>query len=223
MVALLQQVLNEEDREAILTDFARAPMVDGRLSAGALGQDLKANMQVDSNSEIYRSMVKRVQAALVAHTEFKKHAIPRRVLPPLFSRYEEGSYYKRHVDNAFMGPFPTMRSDLSITIFLNDPEEYEGGTLSLETPGGTHQFRLQPGDAVLYPTHYLHSVSEVTRGQRLVVITWVESLVRDPLQREVIADLDNLMGWAVEEKIDQDALLKIEKTRLNLLKMWANT
>ena len=223
MVAQLHQVLNEEDRKAILADFARAPMMDGRLSAGVLGQDLKANMQVDSNSEVYRSMAKRVQTAMAAHTEFKKHAIPRRVLPPLFSRYGEGSYYKRHVDNAFMGPFPTMRSDLSITIFLNDPEEYEGGTLALETPGGTHQFRLQPGDAVLYPTHYLHSVSEVTRGQRLVVITWVESLVRDPLQREVIADLDNLMEWAIEEKIDQEALLKIEKTRLNLLKMWANT
>jgi PKHD-type hydroxylase len=223
MVAQLQQVLNEEQREAILRDLAQAPMVEGRASAGELGQDLKANMQVDSNSEIYRSMVQRVLSAMAAHTQFSKHAIPRRILPPIFARYRPGSYYQRHVDNAFMGPFPVMRTDLSITIFLNDPDEYSGGTLSLETPFGTQQYRLGPGDAVLYPTHYLHSVSEVTSGERLVAVAWVESLVRDPLQREIISDLDDLMAWGVEEKLDQERLLKIEKTRLNLLKMWGNT
>jgi PKHD-type hydroxylase len=223
LVAQLHQVLNEVDRKAILSDLSRAPMVDGRLSAGDLGQDLKLNMQVDSRSDIYRSMINRIMAALTAHEEFNKHAIPRRIFPPLIARYGLGAHYNRHVDNAFIGPFPTMRSDLSITIFLNDPEEYGGGVLSLETPFGPQQYRLQPGDAVLYPTHYLHSVSEVTSGERLVVVTWVESLVQDPLQREVISDLSDLMEWSIAEKIDQEPLLKIEKTRLNLLKMWAST
>ena len=116
-----------------------------------------------------------------------------------------------------------MRTDMSITIFLNKPTEYAGGALSLETPFGTQEYRLEAGDAVLYPTHYLHSVSEVTSGERLVAVAWIESLIRDPMQRELIGDLDDLMAWGVEEKIDQDRLLKIEKTRLNLLKMWGNT
>ena len=95
--------------------------------------------------------------------------------------------------------------------------------LSLETPMGTQQFRLKQGDAVLYPTYYPHAVTDITRGERQVVVTWVESLIRDPLQREIISDLSSLMEWAIEEKLDQEPLLNIEKTRLNLMRMWANT
>jgi PKHD-type hydroxylase len=130
MVAHLRQVLNEEERRVLLKDLGRAPMVDGRTSAGVLGQNLKVNAQIDPHSEIYRSMVQRVLAAMGKHKEFSQHAMPRRVLPPVFARYRPGSYYQRHVDNAFMGPFPVMRTDLSITIFLNDPKEYAGGALS---------------------------------------------------------------------------------------------
>ena len=223
MVVQLHRVLSTEACRAILGDLARAPMKDGRNSAGSLGQDLKANMQADSGTEVYKAMVRRVMAALQVHEEFKKHAMPRRILPPTFSRYGPGSYYRRHVDNAFMGPFPTMRSDLSITIFLNDPEEYDGGMLSLETPFGSQQYRLTQGDAVLYPTFYPHAVTDITRGERQVVVTWVESLVRDPQKREILSDLSGLMQWAVEEQLDQEPLLSIEKTRLNLMRMWADT
>ena len=198
-------------------------MMDGRQSAGTLGQDLKSTQQVDATSETYRGMLKRVMSAFQAHGEFNKLAVPRRILPPLFARYGEGAFYKRHVDNAFMGPFPSMRTDMSITIFLNDPDEYEGGTLSLETPFGVQEYRLPAGDAVLYPTHYPHWVTEVTRGERLAIVTWIESLIQDPAQREVAGDLADLMEWAIQEEIDHDVLLKIEKTRLNLLKMWAKT
>ena len=223
MVVQLHQVLNTDACQAILEDLARAPMKDGRNSAGSLGQDLKANMQADSGTEVYKAMVRRVMAALQGHEEFKKYAMPRRILPPVFSRYSPGSYYRRHVDNAFMGPFPIMRSDLSITVFLNNPDEYDGGMLSLETPLGTQEYCLKQGDAVLYPTYYPHAVTDITRGERQVVVTWVESLVRDPLQREIISDLSSLMEWAVAEKLDQEPLLRIEKTRLNLMRMWANT
>lgn len=223
MVAVLRQVLDQATREAIVKDMARAPMLDGSKSAGSLGQGLKSTLQVDASSEIYRGMLQSVMAAFQGHGEFNKHAIPRRILPPLFSRYGVGAFYKRHVDNAFMGPFPAMRTDMSITIFLNGPDEYEGGTLSLETPFGVQEYRLDAGDAVLYPTHYPHWVSEVTSGARLAVITWIESLVQDAAQRDVATDLADLMEWAIDADIDQDVLLKIEKTRLNLLKMWAKT
>lgn len=223
MVIQLQDVISRDVCQSILVDLARAPMKDGRESAGSLGQDLKSNIQADPSTSLYTAMVKRVMAGLQVHGEFQKHAMPRRILPPIFSRYSPGSYYRRHVDNAVMGPFPVMRSDLSITVFLNDPEEYDGGMLSLETPMGTQQFRLKQGDAVLYPTYYPHAVTDITRGERQVVVTWVESLIRDPLQREIISDLSSLMEWAIEEKLDQEPLLNIEKTRLNLMRMWANT
>ncbi len=223
MVAVLKQVLDAPTRESIVADMARAPMMDGRQSAGTLGQDLKSTQQVDAKSEIYRGMLQRVMNAFQSHGEFNKHAIPRRILPPLFARYAEGAFYKRHVDNAFMGPFPSMRTDMSITVFLNEPDEYEGGTLSLETPFGVQEYRLDAGDAVLYPTHYPHWVSEVTSGARLAIVTWIESLVQDPMQRDVAADMADLMEWAIENDIEQDVLLKIEKARLNLLKMWAKT
>ncbi|MEM6583052.1 MAG: Fe2+-dependent dioxygenase [Pseudomonadota bacterium] len=223
MVVQLHQVLSKKLCQAILADLDRTPMKDGRKSAGSLGQNLKVNMQADSGSETYKAMVKRVMSALQAHEEFKKSAMPRRILPPLFSRYGPGSYYKRHIDNAFVGPFPAMRSDLSITIFLNDPEEYDGGMLSLETPVGTQEYRLAQGDAVLYPTYWPHAVTDITRGERKVVVTWVESLIREPQQREIISDLSNLMEWAVTQELEFEQLLRIEKTRLNLMRMWANT
>jgi PKHD-type hydroxylase len=223
MVAILDEVLSRTEVAEILGDMERSPMVEGRLSAGEMGQELKTNLQVDSASDLYQSMVGTVMAALQSHKIFNQHAIPRRIHPPLFSRYKEGSFYKRHVDNAFMGPFPAMRTDLSITIFLSDPDSYQGGTLTLETPFGLQEYRLQPGDAILYPTYYPHYVSEVTSGERLAVVTWVESLVREPLQREVIADLSNLVEWAIAEEVDMDTLQKMEKTRLNLLKMWSIT
>lgn len=223
MVAQLKAVLSDADRQAIVKEMNQAPLADGRMSAGPLGQDLKVNEQMDPKSDAYRRVASRVLTALKAHGEFNKAAIPRRTLPPIFARYRPGAFYGAHVDTALMGPFPSMRTDLSITIFLNDPSEYEGGTLCLETPFGTQEYRLAAGDAVLYPTHYLHWVSEVKSGERLAVVTWVESLVRDPARREVIGDLADLMAWAIETKVEEKPLKKIEKTRLNLLKMWADT
>ncbi len=223
MIIQLKQVFDEAARARLIADMNTAPMLDGRSSAGPLGQDLKATYQVDSRAPVYAEMTRRVLNALQQHSAFKQRAVPRRILPPLFARYGKGCFYKRHVDNALMGPFPALRSDMSITLFLNGPEDYDGGALCIETPMGEMEYRLAAGDAVLYPTEYPHWVTEVTRGERLAVITWVESLVKDPRQRGVLADLAELMEWAVAEQIDQEALLKIEKTRLNLTKMWAQT
>ena len=223
MVAVLEQVLGEVDRQAILKELKGAPMLDGRSSAGQLGQGLKATYQVDTQSQAYESMLPRIMRSLDQHSEFKKQALAGRILPPLVSRYSEGCFYKRHVDNALMGPFPALRTDLSFTIALNDPGEYEGGTLCLETEFGVQEYRLAAGDAILYPTHYPHWVTEITRGERLAVISWVESLVRDPMQRDVLVKLTDLMEWGVEAGIDTEALVKIEHTRLNLLKMWVTT
>ena len=120
-----------------------------------------------------------------------------------------------------MGPYPGMRTDLSITIFLNKPDAYQGGELVLSTDFGDQVYKENPGDAVLYPTHYLHHVNPVTSGRRLAIVTWMESMVPDPLKREVIGDLAETQAILTSSDVDKRAVLMLEKGRLNLLRMWA--
>ena len=122
-----------------------------------------------------------------------------------------------------MGPYPGMRTDLSITIFLNEPKAYTGVELTLESPLGEKSFKLPPGSAVLYPTHYVNCVKEVTKGRRLAAVTWIVSMVSDPQKREILADFASAAEMLVTQKGDMDIIRNLEKGRLNLLRMWANT
>ena len=149
--------------------------------------------------------------------------MPRRILSPIFASYTEGHKYGDHIDAALMGPYPGMRTDLSITIFLNGPDSYKGGELVLQTPFGEQIYKEPAGSAVLYPTHYLHRVNPVTKGRRLAIVTWIESMVRDPARREVLGDLADVMADLVANNGDRALLGKVEKARLNLMRMWADT
>ena len=122
-----------------------------------------------------------------------------------------------------MGPYPGMRTDLSITIFLNDPSAYNGGELVLESPFGENIFKLPPGSAILYPTHFVHRVNKVTKGRRIAAVTWVESMVSDPHKREILNDLGSAMTQLISQKGDMKVIRDLEKGRLNLLRMWATT
>jgi PKHD-type hydroxylase len=121
-----------------------------------------------------------------------------------------------------MGPYPGMRTDLSITIFLNDPDAYKGGELVLETPFGEHEYKLPPGDAILYPTHHVHHVKKITKGRRLAAVTWIESMVPDPQKREILTDLGEVAKTLIQSESAIETITKLEKGRLNLLRMWTN-
>lgn len=133
------------------------------MSGGQLGNKLKNNTQVSPSSPQYRELSGLVMAALRANEEFNTNAFSPRIISPIFSSYLQEQGYKKHVISALMGPYPGMRTDLSITIFLNDPDAYKGGELVLETPFGEHEYKLPPGDAILYPTHHGHHVKKLPK------------------------------------------------------------
>lgn len=223
MVAHIRGLLSKEQVSHIARTLFSAQFADGSASGGPLGEDIKKNKQMSPNSPEYRELSQMVLATVRANEIFAVTALPRRVLSPIFAAYAPGDKYGRHVDAALMGPWPGMRTDLSMTIFLNAPDAYEGGELVIETAFGDQIYKHASGDAVLYPTHYMHRVNPVTSGRRLAIIIWIESMVRDPDKREVIADLAEAMDILVRSDADGEAVRKLEKGRLNLLRMWAET
>lgn len=223
MVAVIEGLLSKEQVQTIAKRLFGAQFVDGSMSGGPLGETIKKNTQVSPQSPEYRELSQLVLGILRQNDQVAITALPRRILSPIFASYVEGNRYGEHVDAALMGPYPGMRTDLSITIFLNEPAAYEGGELVLKTDFGEQVFKRQAGDAVLYPTHYVHRVNPVTRGRRLAIVTWMESMVRDPARREIIADLADVMDRLVTDKADSETIKRVEKSRLNLLRMWADT
>ncbi|MEQ8815203.1 MAG: Fe2+-dependent dioxygenase [Thalassobaculum sp.] len=223
MVAVIEGLLSKDQVQTIAKRLFGAQFVDGSMSGGPLGETIKKNTQVSPQSPEYRELAQLVLGVLRQNDKVAITALPRRILSPIFASYVEGNRYGEHVDAALMGPYPGMRTDLSITIFLNEPGAYEGGELVLKTAFGEQVYKRPAGDAVLYPTHYVHRVNPVTRGRRLAIVTWMESMVRDPARREIIEDLAEVMDRLVRENADGESIRRVEKARLNLLRMWAET
>lgn len=220
MVAVIRELLSKDQVKTIAAKLFSAQFVDGSSSGGPLGKDIKKNTQVPPNSPQYREMSDLVMGIIKTNETVALKGMPRRILSPIFASYTTGNKYGEHIDAALMGPYPGMRTDLSMTIFLNQPDAYEGGDLVLTTDFGEMVYKENAGDAVLYPTHYLHHVNPVTKGRRLAIVTWMESMIPNPLQREVLADLAETQSILVGSDIDKRAILMLEKGRLNLMRMW---
>src|ERR1700742_2279709 len=167
---------------------------DGRSTAGAQSALVKDNEQLPPDGEVSRKLGARVIKALTASPLFVSAAIPRHIFPPLFNRYGEGQHFGIHVDNAVRGdPFTGLRirTDLSVTLFLSEPDEYDGGELIVEDHYGSQEIKLPAGHLVLYPATSLHTVTPVTRGLRVASFFWLQSMIRDAQARSMIFDLDN--------------------------------
>lgn len=207
-----------------LLDAAR--FEDGRATAGWHARLVKENRQAVARDAATRQAGEIVTAALLGHEVFRSAVRPRRMRPPLFARYGVGETYGTHVDDALMGldaPEGPLRTDVAVTVFLSDPATYEGGALVIEDPAGEQEFRLGAGDAIAYPATTLHRVAPVTAGERLVAVTWVQSLVRDPARREILFDLETAKRcvFAAEGKGTTFDLLA--KSHANLLRRWVET
>lgn len=221
MVAVIRGLLSKDQVKAIATKLFSAQFVDGSASGGPLGEGIKKNMQVPPSSPEYREMANLVMGVIKQNETIAVKAMPRRILSPIFASYMTGNKYGEHIDAALMGPYPGMRTDVSMTIFLNGPDAYKGGELVLTTDFGEQVYKEDAGDAVLYPTHYLHHVNPVESGRRLAIVTWIESMIPDPLKREVIGDLAETQAILASTNADRRAILMLEKGRLNLMRMWA--
>jgi PKHD-type hydroxylase len=224
MIACIGDVLSPEEIKKLRAEAALLPFVPGAETAGGRARRVKNNEQVSQKAEERKVLHEVVLSALVRSKDFNRAALPKRIRPPLISRYRQGMAYGQHVDNALMGPKQAReRSDVSITVFISDINEYDGGELIIHGSFGMQEVKLPSGSVVVYPSSSLHEVAEVTRGERLVAVTWAQSYVRDDRQREILASLAQVkdkMNAIAEDAIETD---QVHHIYANLLRMWAET
>jgi PKHD-type hydroxylase len=220
MIISIANVLSEDELAALEAQLADGQFIDGKATAGWHARLVKHNTQLPSSDPAMPHLRSLVHQALMRNPLFQMVALPKAIGPILFSRYDVGMSYGSHVDNAFMGTDPKIRSDLSLTVFLRSPTTYEGGELVIETTQGEEAFKLDAGAMVLYPSSTLHRVEPIAQGVRLVAVAWVQSLVKDPAERELLFDLDTARQaiFAKDGKTAEFDL--ISKSHANLLRKW---
>lgn len=228
MLLHLTSVLNASELAALRQALQGAVWVDGRRSAGPQSARVKHNRQLDDNGALARTLGETVRTALARHRAFHAAALPRRISPPLFNRYDAGGdHYGNHVDNAIRAAQPggagQLRADLSATLFLSEPADYDGGELVVDDAFEGGRARLAAGDLVLYPGHFVHRVEPLSRGVRLAVVFWVESLVRSVERRQLLYEMDRHLTTLREQPADAAAVLGLTASYHHLLRMWAET
>jgi PKHD-type hydroxylase len=227
MLIHLRNVLTAEELRQARTLLDGADWLDGRSTAGAQAVQYKNNEQLPQGSEAARALQALVLGALDRHALFFSAALPKKIFNPLFNRYgDDTNFYGKHVDNAVMysrSNGQRVRSDVSCTVFLAEPEEYDGGELVVDDTYGSRQVKLPAGDAVLYPSTSVHGVAPVTRGYRLASFFWVESMVRSDEQRRLLFDLDMALMRLREREGETEEAVALTGTYHNLLRMWADT
>ena len=225
MLLQVPKVLTDAEIARCLDVMSRATWVDGRVTAGHQSARAKHNQQIDEGSPEARELGQLVVAALERSPLFITAALPRRIFPPLFNRYEGGMTFGAHVDNAIRqiaGTTFSIRTDLSATLFLSRPEDYDGGELVIEDTYGTHAVKLAAGDMILYPATSLHRVNPVTRGVRLASFFWIQSLVRDDGERTLLFDLDMAINRLGGEMAEHPSVVALTSCYHNLLRRWAD-
>ena len=224
MILVIHVIPEAKYLAAIAERIALLEWRDGRETAGASARKVKRNEQAAMNSAAGRALQDEISGILEDSPVVRAAAQPRRVSPLVISRTGVGGHYGAHVDNALMGRgAKRLRTDLSFTLFLTPPGEYDGGELVVHTAGMTQELKGEAGHMVLYPSGSIHEVKPVTRGTRIVCIGWIESLVADQGRREMLFDLENLRAALRQQLPSQSAeLLTLDKTIANLLRMWSH-
>lgn len=218
MFIVLGEVLDQHELAALREAAAALDFTDGRVTAGKYARSVKRNEQAASSPE-RDAITQKVTETLRNNRLFKAAARPRHFVRLLVSRYTPGMEYGFHVDDAIMNG---RRTDLSFTLFLSPAESYSGGGLVIDDPLEARTIRLDAGELVLYPSNTLHRVEPVTEGERLAVVGWVSSWVRDPQRREVLFDLEMTASELFEREGKSQAVDRLNKARTNLLRMWAD-
>lgn len=221
MILAFPEVISPDEHRAILAQANAAEFVDGRETASPELASIKNNQQVRRGSAPLQHIADIVLAALRRNSTFRNAVYPKQLHSLLVSRYREGMQYGSHVDQALMGDDTVWRSDLSLTLFLNEPAAYDGGELALQYGSGETLTKLPARSMVCYPTGQLHRVTPVTRGERLVVVGWIQSYVRDDAAREVLRDLGEAMEALRGRDEFRPAHDLINKTHANLMRRWA--
>ncbi|MDH3389132.1 MAG: Fe2+-dependent dioxygenase [Gammaproteobacteria bacterium] len=221
MLVKIPDVLNPTQLEAVCSVLRQSEFVDGKLSAGRHARVNKNNLELAAAQDSFEALNNVVMTQLVQHPVYLQTAMPAKICAPIYARYTSGMEYGGHIDDPIMGaPDSRYRSDISISIFLNAAEEYEGGELCIESAGGSTDIKLPAGHALLYPSTSYHSVRKVTAGERLVAVTWVQSHIRRADQREILVRLAQAREMLALEG-QGPALQRVDLCYANLFRMWA--
>ncbi|HEX4535124.1 MAG TPA: Fe2+-dependent dioxygenase [Rhizomicrobium sp.] len=224
MLVHIPKLLTDEELAATRERLSKAAWGDGRMTAGHQSTKVKANLQLAEDGNDARALGAIVMRALERNPLFISATLPRQVFPPLFNRYETGMAFGAHVDNAIrqVGNTPhRIRTDVSATLFLNSPEDYDGGELVVEDTYGAHGVKLPAGDLIIYPATSLHRVTPVTRGHRDAAFFWVQSMVKDDGERTLLFDLDRTIAELSQAAPDNPALVRLTATYHNLVRKWS--
>lgn len=217
------QLLKPQDLLQVTTLLQQIPFEDGRNTASGTAKEVKNNMQATRDENPYKRQVQQIVFAAVAgHPLVQTAIMPKNILPPIISKYSNGMEYGWHTDSPVMTIDYTVRADLSMTLFLSDPETYEGGELVIHTPSGFVNYKLNKGDAVIYPTTRLHCVNPVTEGERVACVTWIQSLVKDTEKRELLFQVKTIQENIAAKDLKSDENLLLLQVYSNLMRMWTD-
>ena len=221
MLLQIPKVLNAGELDGLRKGLAEASFEDGGATAGFQAKQVKHNLQVPQGSEAGRRMGAVVLDALKRSTVFFSAALPHRIHGPLFNRYDPGMTYGEHVDNALMGSPVTVRTDLAATLFLTPPEDYDGGELTVHDSYGAHRVKLAAGNMIVYPATSRHRVEPITRGSRVCAVLWVQSLVRDEMQRRLLFEMDVAIGSLRKKDATKKEVAALTAVYHNLVRLWS--
>jgi len=222
MLLRLEGVLTPDQLQGAREILTKVKFVDGKASAGLAAARVKNNQEAERGAQDLARLDDLVMGDLVRHPVYRAGALPLKVAAPFYARYVPGMRYGDHVDDPIMGGAAGLyRTDIAITIFLNDPGDYDGGELVIHTAFGENKMKLPAGDAVMYPASSRHRVAEVTRGERLVAVTWVQSLVRDPARRELLYGLNLAREKLLADAPQAEETAQVNAAYVNLVRMWS--
>ena len=225
MITRISALLSTDRLEAIRARLASASLEDGRATAGHQSAQVKSNLQLPQHDPVTREVGEEILRALERSAVFVSASLPRHVFPPLFNRYESGMTFGAHIDNAIRqipGTPHRLRTDLSATLFLSGPEEYDGGELLIEDTYGSQSIKLAAGDMVVYPSSSVHRVLPITRGTRTAAFFWIQSMVRDDGARTMLYDLDTAIRELAGDGARNESLVRLTACYHNLLRRWAD-
>ncbi|HFC93012.1 MAG TPA: Fe2+-dependent dioxygenase [Leucothrix mucor] len=222
MLITIDNLLDQQTLKTAREMLDNADFIDGKLSAGKEAKSVKNNEELSLQSPLHQKLNQLVMGSLVQNKKFQTAALPLKLATAFYARYTSGMTYGYHVDDPIMGPMSgRYRTDISVTVFLSDKSEYEGGEIIIKTEFGDHKVKLSAGSAVVYPSRSLHRVAPVTKGVRLVAVTWAQSLVKSNEQRELLYDLSIARDKLIAEMPQSDETGRVSRAYANLLRMWS--
>jgi PKHD-type hydroxylase len=226
MIVEIPGVFSPKEAQYLVDKLRTAQWVDGKVTAGAQSQRVKHNRQLDGDDPLGREIGDEIINRLAKDAVFMSAALPKRIYPPLFNCYGMGESFGFHIDNAVRGIRASrerVRTDLSATLFLSDPDSYDGGELVIRDTYGEQRVKLKAGSMILYPGSSVHKVEPVTRGERVASFFWIESLVREDAQRNLLLDMDVAIQRLTQQEASEESLVQLTGCYHNLLRMWADS